>query len=138
MRRKCLNLFLPYSPSCEGRQAGGKAPRPLCIPRACDFQPVALLGSSVSHLRAFTSKFGTGEGGVRAAEMGGQRLGPGLCPRGFHSAWHPPAAFQTQHHEYSNIHKTQHLSLRPTGGRGFPELRPLLLGNLFPVAYCWH
>lgn len=45
VQRKCLNLFLPYSHAVK---AGRKENRPLCIPRACYFQPVALLDSSAS------------------------------------------------------------------------------------------
>ena len=127
-----------FPPAVKAGRQAGRNPVLSASPEREISNLVALLGSSVSHLRAFTSKFGTREGGVRAAEMGGQRLGQRLCPQGFHSAWRPPAAFQTQHHEYSNIPKTPHLFLRPRGGRGFPELRPLLLGNLFLVAHCWH
>lgn len=60
-RGKCLTLFVPYS-------------HPPRVPRTCYLQPVAGLRSSTPLTSAFTSKFGTCEGGMSTAEMGQQLL----------------------------------------------------------------
>lgn len=71
-KEKCLTLFLPYS-------------HPLRGPRTCCLQPVAGLRSSASLTSAFTSKFGTCEGGVSTAERGAAAPSAPRHPA-FHSA----------------------------------------------------